>query len=109
MSSTDDVGQADLLSSIVTITDLLSHGDHGSPDEDTLNRLIDAVARLKGVLVAHENAVELFGESGGFESLIKAVETSTVSDLVDTNREIGAEEAELAETTSIDTSQQDEN
>ena len=108
MLSTDDVGQADLLNSIVTITDLLSHGDHGSADEDTLNRLIDAVARLKGVLVANEDAVELFGESGGFESLIKAVETSTLSSVVDTNRESRSEDVELAETTSVDTSMHDE-
>src|SRR3979490_2482948 len=107
MLSTDDVGHADLLNSIVTITDLLSHSDHGSTDLETLNRLIDAVARLKGVLVANTSAVELFGESGGFEILIKAVETASVFE-GDTNRESGSENVELAETTSIETSQQDE-
>lgn len=107
MLSTDDVGHADLLNSIVTITDLLSHGDHSSTDLETLNRLIDAVARLKGVLVANIGAVELFGESGGFESLIKAVETASVFDR-DINPESGSENLELAETTSLGTSQLDE-
>src|SRR5271170_7544129 len=79
MLSTDDAGQADLLNSIVTITDLLSHDDHKHGNQtETLTKLIEAIARLKGVLISHDNAVELFGESGGFESLLKAVENGTL-------------------------------
>ena len=80
MLPTDDAGQADLLNSIVTITDLLSHDDRDEArnDVETLGKLIEATARLKGVLIGNEEAMESFGESGGFESLLKAVENGTV-------------------------------
>jgi len=80
MLPTDDAGQADLLNSIVTITDLLSHDNHdvAGTDVEILGKLIEAIARLKGVLIGNEEAMELFGESGGFESLLKAVENATV-------------------------------
>ena len=81
MQSANGASQADLLSSIVTITDLLSHDDQGSQQEvETLERLIEAIARLKGVLIANEEVVQSFGESGGFESLLKAVEKGTAID-----------------------------
>jgi beige protein homolog 1 len=80
MVSTDDAGQADLLNSIVTITDLLASDDHVSQHIETLGRLIEAVARLKGVLVENNSAVDSFGESGGFESLLKAIEAASVVD-----------------------------
>src|SRR5271170_636621 len=96
MLSTDDACQPDLLNSIVTITDLLSHDDPGTEEEEleTLGRLIEAIARLKGVLIGNENAVEQFGESGGFESLLKAVEKGSVWEDAK-NDELGSEDTEL--------------
>jgi beige protein homolog 1 len=80
MLSTDDAGQADLLNSIVTITDLLlpEDRDEARNNVETLEKLIEAIARLKGVLIGNEETMESFGECGGFESLLKAVENGTI-------------------------------
>jgi hypothetical protein len=82
MVSTDDAGQADLLNSIVTITDLLTSDDHAAGlQTETLGGLIEAIARLKGLLVESVSAVNSFGESGGFESLLRTFETATADEL----------------------------
>jgi len=82
MLPSDEAGQADLLNSIVTITDLLSH-DLSTQDTthelETLAKLIEAIARLKGLLIANEGALESFGDSGGFESLLRALEYATTT------------------------------
>ena len=82
MLPSDEAGQADLLNSIVTITDLLSH-DLSTQDTthelETLGKLIEAIARLKGLLIANEGALESFGDSGGFESLLRALEYATTT------------------------------
>src|SRR5271155_5469887 len=80
MLPSDEAGQADLLNSIVTITDLLSH-DLSAQDTahelETLGKLIEAIAGLKGLLIANEGALESFGDSGGFESLLRALKYAT--------------------------------
>jgi beige protein homolog 1 len=82
MPPATDAGNADVLNSIVTITDLLSHkhtneGDDSPPTSpDILAKLIEAIARLKGVLVSKDDAIPSFLDSGGFESLLKTLETA---------------------------------
>ena len=90
MLPSDEAGQADLLNSIVTITDLLSH-DLSAQDTthelETLGKLIEALARLKGLLIANECALESFGDSGGFESLLRALEYASTTSLNDDTSE----------------------
>src|ERR1700738_2665269 len=86
VSTNDASGQADLLNSIVTITDLVA-GNGSRNEVDTLGQLIEAIARLKGTLVESTSADDSFGESGGFESLLKAIETACVVDDTDTAEE----------------------
>jgi beige protein homolog 1 len=108
MLPSNDADQADLLNSIVTITDLLSHDDHESgKDAETLTKLIEAMARLKGVLIGNANVVESFGECGGFESLLKAVEGATA--LGNEEEDEGKEEERDAEEedTSVEPTQDD--
>src|ERR1700734_170310 len=101
MVSHEDVSQADSLNSIVTISDLLSHDNRDLGEAvETLNKLIEAIARLKGVLIGSQDAVESFGESGGFESLLKAIEKATVVEDIP-NQESTSEGAEPDGTTAV--------
>jgi beige protein homolog 1 len=102
MLSTDDAGQADLLNSLVTITDLLSFDNHDAESEvDTLGKLTEAIARLKGVLINYRNAAASFGESGGFECLLKAFEKATISGS-DSHKEPDVENAEVVDVPEAD-------
>ena len=97
MLSTNDTGQADLLNCIVTITDLLSPND---PSVETLSKLTEAIARLKGVLSSKPDVAGSFAESGGFESLLKALETATAVK-PDTDTEIQTDDATVVPNASI--------
>jgi len=80
MRPANDAGDADVLNSIVTVTDLLSHDNHESASpasSDILVKLVEAIARLKGVLVSNDHAVQSFLDDGGCESLLRALETAT--------------------------------
>jgi len=112
MVPSDDAGQADLLNSIVTITDLLSHdwtAQDAAQELETLGKLIEAFARLKGLLIANEGALESFGDSGGFESLLRAVEYATTTFPNDTSEredEEGTDEQDELKSSSQDESSQ---
>jgi beige protein homolog 1 len=69
-----NVGHPDLLNSIVTVTDLLS----SCADLHSLSKLTEGIARLRELLRSSDEAVESFAETGGFESLLKTIETATV-------------------------------
>jgi len=97
MLSTNDTGQADLLNSIVTITDLLSTDDRTL---ETLGKLSEAIARLNGVLSSTIDVSESFADSGGFESLLKALETATISEST-SNAEIRADDTTIVPPSSI--------
>ena len=102
MLSTDDAGQADLLNSIVTITDLLSLGIHETENEvGILGKLTEAIARLKGVLINHESTTASFGDSGGFECLLKAFEKATLCG-TDSHKEPETENAEVVDVPETD-------
>src|SRR5579871_1254816 len=97
MLPTNDTGHADLLNCIVTITDLLSNNDRSL---DSLGKLTESIARLKGLLSTTPDITESFAESGGFESLLKALEATTITEH-DTNAESQADDATVVQSGSI--------
>jgi beige protein homolog 1 len=96
MLSANDTGQADVLNCIVTTTDLFSAINDSV---ETLSKLAEAIARLKGILSSKPDVAESFAESGGYECLLKALETISTRDNW-TNGEIHADEDTVVPSTS---------